>query len=176
MGLTLSLQRLTQAAQRFAQRPVRMIRQLGGRVVSSAISAIGGAALVFRILSYKGVITPDSPLWYLVDGARILNYPSDGDPSANSAAPGGKKPSRTEAIFAWTAVRLSAVRQWVYTNGATFAGALYAVFNSFPVIQVPTQLAGKLLLARAASSALQLCACNAPCISRSPGFHDHRWS
>jgi hypothetical protein len=121
-------------------------------IVAIPISICGGASELFRILMNPGVITEDSPLWYLVEGASILNYPSSGNPDSGRPANGGHKLSRTEIIFSWSAARLTALWQWVYTNGATFAAALYAVFNDLPVIQVIAQPGVPSECGRAASS------------------------
>ena len=145
MGVTMSLDRIMQAPMRLIHAPQHVYqakqnefaRVIAG-AVASALSLTGGAGELFDTLKNPGVITPDSPLWYLVDGASILNYPSAGDPHADPAANGGHRLTRTERLFSWTAARLQALGQWVYTNGATLAGAVYAVFNSLPIVQVRT--------------------------------------
>ena len=112
----------------------QVLERLAAWAVAIPISICGGASELFRVLMNPGVITKDSPLWYLVEGTSILNYPSEGDPDLR--ANGRPKPTRTEVLFEWSAARLSALWEWVYSNGATFAAALYAVFNDLPVVQV----------------------------------------
>jgi len=123
-------------AQLIAAALANIISQLVGQSVAGALAIAGGAAGIFRSLKDPHVIVRDSPLYWLVDGASILNYPPEGDPDARGGANGGPKPDRTQVLFVWTAARMQALWQWVYTNGATFAGALYAVFNALPLVQV----------------------------------------
>ena len=114
----------------------RIAARLISASLSNGLALAGGAAGIFSSLKHPQVIVRDSPLYWLVDGASILNYPADGDPDVHAGANGGPKPDRTQVLFAWTAARLQALWRWVYTNGATFAGALYAVFNALPLVQV----------------------------------------
>ena len=123
-------------AQLIAAALANIISQLVGQSVAGALAIAGGAAGIFRSLKDPHVIVRDSPLYWLVDGASILNYPPEGDPDARVGANGSQKPDRTQVLFAWTAARMQALWRWVYTNGATFAGALYAVFNALPLVQV----------------------------------------
>ena len=149
MGAWFSMQRIMHAyapqhvysaekanfAQLIAATVTKSTSELVGQSVSKGLELAGGAAGMFKSLKDPDVIVPDSPLYWLVDGASILNYPPDGNPDEN-VTNGRQKPDRTQAMFAWTALRLQALWQWVYTNGATFAGALYAVFNALPLVQV----------------------------------------
>ncbi len=123
-------------AQLIAAALANIISQLVGQSVAGALAIAGGAAGIFRSLKDPHVIVRDSPLYWLVDGASILNYPPEGDPDTRVGENGGAKLDRTQVLFAWSAARMQALWQWVYTNGATFAGALYAVFNALPLVQV----------------------------------------
>ena len=114
----------------------RIASKLVSESLAHGLALAGGAAGLFDTLKNPGVVVPDSPLYWLIDGASILNFPAKGDPNVSAGANGGPKPDRTQALFTYAAERLQALWQWVYTNGATFAGALYAVFNALPLVQV----------------------------------------
>ena len=104
--------------------------------LSGALAVVGGVGGILQSLKDPLVIVPKSPLYWLVDGASILNLPAEGDPNDRGEANGSPKLTRTQTLFAWTAARLTELWQWVYSNGATFAGAVYTVFNALPIVQV----------------------------------------
>jgi hypothetical protein len=110
--------------------------QLTTKAFAGAHMLKGGAGELFETVKYQGAILPTIPLWFLIDAASKVIYPSGSDPDAKSPAIGGQKPSGTEEISTVRSSRLLALWHWLSALQTAIAGALYAQFSSIHIAQV----------------------------------------